>query len=469
MVTENKRIDQYIDEHFDELVSTVQTLIRIPSYYSEPKEGMPYGEKSAEVLNKTLSICESFGFKTRNFDNYLGTATYGENPELGILFHLDVVPEGDGWTFPPYEGVIHDGRMYGRGTMDDKGPGVASIFALRAIKDLGIPLKKGVRLLMGTGEERGDFADLKYYLEHETMPSNVFTSDASFPVINVEKGILHYPFFANFVNKNHERAVLEIRGSRAVNRIPSNVTAVIKGFSIEELSAVAKKEVPTIDFSFEDHPDGVKIIAEGTAAHAAFPDRGNNPLTGLLKMLLSLPFDECEGLDYLRAVYEFFPHGDYLGKTFGIAAADGERSGNLTVSFTTLEYTADSLFGKLDIRLPVICTCEETIAALNVKMEKAGFKMGDGLVTENPHIVPEESEFVQGLIEVYRDYTGEDVGCEYTGGGTYVHDIDGGVAFGCTFPGHPDNRLHGTDEFIGLDELKDQAKIYARAIVKICG
>lgn len=467
MATDRERIDRYIDEHFDEMVSTLQSLIQIPSYYMEPKEGMPYGEGAAKALHKALSICEEAGFETRNFDNYVGTATYGGEPELGIMFHVDVVPEGEDWSMPAFEGVVRDGRIYGRGANDDKGPGVASIFALRAIKDLGIPLKKGVRLIIGTAEEIG-CVEVDYYLQHEAMPPKFFTPDSFFPVVNVEKGILRYSISADYAKEEHERAILEIHGSKAINTIPAEATAIVKGFSIEELSAAAEKEVPSIHFSFETLPNGIKVIAEGTAAHAAWPHNGNNSLTGLLKMLLSLPFDDCEGLRRLRTVSQMFPHGDYLGKEIGIATSDGKRSGDLTLSFTVLEYSVDSLSATIDIRLPIICRPDDVKAGLDEIMKAKDLK-GETLLATNAHSVPEDDEFVQSLVQAYNECRDDVKGCIYCGGGTYAYHFEGAVAFGPKIEGRVDPHMHGADEFLELEILKDSAKIYARAILNNCG
>jgi len=463
-----KQIDKYIDEHFDEMLSILKDLIAIPSYYTEPKEGEPYGEAAAKALNKALAVCEGYGFETRNFDNYIGDVTFGGEPELGILFHLDVVPEGEGWDTPPYELTIKDDRAYGRGTIDDKGPGVASIFALHTIKELGIPLKKGVRLIMGSNEERSGSSELKYYIEKEKMPPQVFTPDAYFPLINTEKGMIHKEYKTSFEEEIKERMILGIHGGNTINVVPGKAMAIVAGFSIEELSKEAEKSVPSIKFSFEKLANGIKIIANGTASHAAFAYEGNNALTALLKLLVSLPFDETESFNTLRSLYNMFPYGDAYGKAIGLVASDGERSGDLTLAFSILDYTPESLSIKLDIRFPIICTCEAIHEHLDKKFEKIGITENMIIKSVPPHNVPEESELVQKLLKVYSEYTGASAKALYCGGGTYVHGLKG-VAFGPEFPNRPSHNVHSANEFIGLDELKDITKIYARAILSICG
>ena len=463
-----KQIDKYIDEHFDEMLSILKDLVEIPSYYTEPKEGKPYGEAAAKALNKALDVCEGYGFEIRNFDNYIGAATFGGEPELGILFHLDVVPEGEGWDIPPYELTIKDGRAYGRGTIDDKGPGVASIFALHTIKELGIPLKKGVRLIMGSDEERSGSEELKYYLEKENMPPQLFTPDSEFPLINTEKGRLRKEYKASFKKEITERMILEIHGGNTINIVPGKATAIVSGFSIEELSKEAEKSVPTIEFSFEKVANGVKITSTGKASHAAWAYDGNNALTGLLKLLVSLPFDETKSFSTLRSVYNMFPYGDSYGKAIGIAASDGDRSGDLTLAFSILDYTPEELSIKFDIRFPIICNLEEIGEHLDKEFKKIGITKSIIIESAPPHNVPDDSELVQKLLNVYSEYTGNTAKAMYTGGGTYVHGLKG-VAFGPEFPNQPSHNMHGANEFIGLDELKDITKIYARAILSICG
>ena len=184
-----KQIEEYIDSHCQDMVEDIFTLCRINSEKAEAEEGKPYGAGAAEVLAAALEMMEGYGFSVRNYDNYAGTADLNnKEKQLDILAHLDVVPAGEGWQVTaPYEPVLKDGCLYGRGTADDKGPAVAALYAMRAVKDLGIPLKKNVRLILGTDEECGS-SDIRHYYSMEKEAPMTFSPDAEFPVINVEKG-----------------------------------------------------------------------------------------------------------------------------------------------------------------------------------------------------------------------------------------------------------------------------------------
>ena len=183
----------YIRAHADELLESLAALVRIPSVEGVPEEHAPFGREPARALHETLALCEKLGFRTGNMDDRVGWCEYGEGKEMvAVLGHLDVVPAGDGWTeTEPFSGEIKNGRIYGRGTMDDKGPMVAAIYALAALKDAGFAPSKRIRLLFGTNEETG-CGDMSWYVSHGgELPVYGFTPDGEYPIINGEKGILN--------------------------------------------------------------------------------------------------------------------------------------------------------------------------------------------------------------------------------------------------------------------------------------
>ena len=170
----------------------IRQLVEIPSVKGKPEQSAPFGAEPRRALDKMLEICREHGFVTGCHDNVMGTADYAPSGKvgLGILCHLDVVPaEPLNWSCPPFQLTRRDGKLFGRGVIDDKGPCAASLMALYCIKELGIPLKKGVRLLFGTDEENGS-EDLEIYRSTHELPPMVFTPDGSFPVINIEKGMI---------------------------------------------------------------------------------------------------------------------------------------------------------------------------------------------------------------------------------------------------------------------------------------
>ena len=185
-----KKVYELIDSYRDDFTKMLQRWVRIPSVKSEAEDGAPFGREIRNMLDTAMEDARKLGFAVRDFDGYACDITLGEAEEkIAVLGHLDVVPVGDGWTKPPFEALIENGRMYGRGTNDDKGPVLASLFAMKAIQEAGIPLKKSIRLILGCDEE-SDWEDMAYYGAHEQIPDMGFSPDAMFPLINTEKGML---------------------------------------------------------------------------------------------------------------------------------------------------------------------------------------------------------------------------------------------------------------------------------------
>lgn len=455
------RIFEYLDSQESKMIETLSELISYPSYVGEAKDGAPFGVAVRECLDKALEICGDLGFKTRNFDGYVGTAELGEDPILSVLAHLDVVPEGTGWTSDPYKARIADGKIFGRGSIDDKGPAVAAIYALKALKELGVPLKRGVRLILGTNEECGS-GDLAYYFTKEASTKYSFTPDGNYPVINLEKGRLGGMFEVNATPE--EKGLVSFNSGKTANAVPEKTNAVVKGVSVAEIeNAIAKFQADGIEFKLEEQQNGVKIYCDGASAHASTPDMGRNSLTALLSVLEKLELCDTAS-KFMASLAKIFPYGDNCGENLGIFCED-EESGRLTCVLSILDYENGRIRGCFDARLPICADYKElgervksTLADLGFEFKYHGAK---------PHFVSPESEFVKSLLGVYEEVTGEKGECIAIGGGTYVHEIEGGVAFGAEFLGE-DNHMHSADEFIQIDRLVLNAKMFALAIMKIC-
>ena len=186
----NAKLDAAIEALQPDMIETLQRWIRVPSVRAERSaDNAPFGAEVRRSLDVALEDLARLGMNPRDIDGYCCDAEIGEGEEtIAVLAHLDVVPEGDGWDHDPYGGEIVDGRIIGRGTSDDKGPGVAALFAMKAIVDAGIKLNKRCRLILGCDEESG-MEDLHYYEEKIGLPDKGFSPDAAFPLINTEKGI----------------------------------------------------------------------------------------------------------------------------------------------------------------------------------------------------------------------------------------------------------------------------------------
>ncbi len=463
-----KEIEAYLDSHTREMVEDIFTLCRINSERTAPKEGMPYGEGPKKALDAALKMAEGYGFAVRNYDNYVGTADLNDKEkQLDILAHLDVVPAGEGWQETgPFEPVERDGRLYGRGTADDKGPAVAALYAMRAVKELGIPLKKNVRLIVGTDEECGS-SDIEHYYKIEKEAPMTFSPDAEFPVINVEKGGLAAHFTGSFERSQEPARLVSLDAGIKINVVPAKAYAAVEGVSLQvmENMAAAVSAETGIRFTFACEGSLVKITAEGVNAHAAHPEGGNNALTGLLEYISRLPLGDCQLVRCLRGVLGLIPHVDLHGKALGIDMED-EISGRLTLAFSMLTVTEDRLEGHFDSRCPICSTKENVLLVVKEKLKSIGLVLHNEAM-KPPHHVDGNGVFVQTLLKAYEDYTGREGKCLYTGGGTYVHELKNGVAFGAAMPG-TDNHMHGADEFAILEELVISAKIFAQVIVDLC-
>ena len=463
-----EKIEAYIDSHRQEMLDDICKLCRINSEKMPYEEGKPYGAGAFDALNAALSMAEEYGFSIRNYDNYVGTVDLNDKEhQLDILAHLDVVPAGEGWTVTePFNPVEKDGKLFGRGTADDKGPAVAALYALRAIKELGIPVNKNVRLILGTDEECGS-SDIAHYYAVEKEAPMTFSPDAEFPVTNTEKGSLAGHFTAEFKASEALPKLVSVTAGIKVNVVPGKANAVVKGIDRAVLDQACQEITKSTGVAFEidTEEDETKILAVGEGAHAAHPHDGNNALTALLTMLTKLPFAACEQIDAIHKLVKLIPHGDTKGKALGIAMAD-ELSGDLTLAFSLLKVDAVSLDGTFDSRCPICANEENVLHVVKAKMAENGFTLLNDKMKE-PHHVDGDSHFVQTLLRVYEDYTGLKGECQSTGGGTYVHHLKNGVAFGAAMPG-TDNRMHGADEFAVIDELLISAKIFAQVIADLC-
>ncbi len=462
------KISKYIDAHVGEMVSTLSSLVAIPSVRGDALEGMPYGAEPARALAKMLELAEKYGFTTKNHENYVGTIDFypDRKPELGVLAHLDVVPEGTGWTAPPYTLTLRGGKLYGRGVADDKGPAIAVLFAMRALRECGYQLSKNVRFIVGCDEECGS-SDLVYYRKKEALPPYVFTPDGSYPVINLERGRVAGKVARSFMTAFGSKTIVSAKGGTVVNAVPDRAYATIKGFDPATVEFAKRNVSPDVTVEYKLKDNGViDITVKGKAAHASQPEGGKNAITALLALLGGLPTNDVTG-PFFASLSELYRYGETDGETVGIKSSD-EKSGALTFVFSKMNFENAEFEGEFDIRFP-IC---ETSASVRKKMENTLSVNGPGLAIAEwkgvePHYTDENSEFVQTLLSVYQEMTHKKGFCISIGGGTYVHDIEGGVAFGAEFLGD-DSRMHGADEFMTLEKLVLNAKIFAEAILRIC-
>ena len=453
----------FIKNNENQMLSLLSELISIPSVMGEATDTFPFGEKPAQALSVILSTASQMGFTVTNRDNYYGTVDYlpdaSSEPSLAVLCHLDVVPEGKGWTYPSFSLTEKDGMLYGRGVTDDKGPAVSVLFALYAIKKLGVKLSKGVRLIFGTNEENGS-ADIEHYLRNEKMPSMVFTPDASYPVINCEKGMARMNFSAKISNCD----IISIHGGQVINAVPSDAEVIINSKYYDSAKAFIEGSNNGCVYSISERGDTVSIITKGESAHASTPENGINAITGLLQLLCSLDISDNTTAKLLSDIVRLYPHGETNGNSLGVACED--ESGALTCVLSLIDAKHGKLTFSTDTRFPRSMSCDELKNKINESISKTDITLSDFSGTE-PHYTSPDSFLAKTLLSVYEEETGIKGECLSIGGGTYVHGISGGVAFGVEHPGK-DYRIHGADEFVPSSEFYDNTVMFAKAIEKIC-
>lgn len=291
----------------------------------------------------------------------------------------------------------------------------------------------------------------------------VFTPDGSFPVINIEKGMIR----SGIEGEYSGGSVVSFTGGSIPNAVPDKAEAVLRGLTRDEVRAAIPANstgaVLTVDYG----DDGlITLHCSGRSAHASTPQTGINAVTALIETLNRLPLEEGAQRDILRGLERQFPFGETNGSSAGLKLSD-EQSGALTLTFSKFSMEAGKISGCIDIRYPVTAELPDVVNRLSAALNSAGLRYVKNM-EEQPHYVPEDSEFVQKLLRVYEEVEGEPGRCIAIGGGTYVHDVEGGVAFGAE-RGDTDYHMHGNDEFITEEELLKDAVLFACAIVDICG
>jgi len=467
-MTLKEQIHNWMSGREDEFIAALAPLIAINSITGEAAPGMPFGPGPAAALDASLALARQWGMTTSEDEGYVGLADLNEKEDLlHILAHLDIVGAGDHWDTDPFT-LVRDGDLiYGRGTDDDKGPAVAALLAMRCVKELGIPLKGNVKLILGTDEESGSKDLAHYFASHPFAPHSI-TPDTCFPVTNIEKAS-YAPLFSQTweVQPAAKNQLLSLHGGIRVNVAPGNCTAKIRGLSKDAVDAPMAETAQATGVIFESAEENgiLTIEATGVQAHASRPHEGKNAITAMLQLLVKLPLAQDAAAKAAADLNALFPYGDNYGEALGIAAED-EISGKTTVSLSMLDLDETGFTARFDSRDALCATEESTKSFVEARFAALGWNCEGAF---NPgHHVDENSPFIQILLDTYEEFSGRKGYCEAIGGGTYVHHIPGGVAYGAGEHDF-DSRLHGANERARISQLLLTAEIYAAVIVRVCG
>ncbi len=440
-----------IQELSEEIFENLARLVKHDSKLSEEKPGKPFGEEPAAVLSEALQIAESLGFKTVNLDNYCGYAEMGEGRDIiGIAGHLDIVPAGDGWHTDPFAMTKIGDRYYGRGTTDDKGPVIASLYAMKLLRDEGISLNKRVRLLMGCNEETGSRC-MAHYNEVEEPITLGFTPDGNFPCIYGEKGHM------GMVAESKQTKILDIRGGFVSNAVCHQCETVIPAGEVtEDALKKALADTPLQSFRVTEENGKITIFAEGVAAHASTPLLGINAAGCTMEALEKAGFDDA-------FVHFYNSHIGTKCDGSGCGLKFEDEYGNLTFNNGIIGMKDGKIFCTIDIRVPVTVTKEQLLQGIEPYLDCDGGTFtvrGIG----DPLFYPKDSPLVDALYGAYTEISGD---TEHEpmviGGGTYAKSLPGIIAFGPEKP-DTDYRIHNADEFLIIPEYLQSIEIYMKAI-----
>jgi succinyl-diaminopimelate desuccinylase len=443
----------------------VREVVQIKSIRGIPEPEAPFGKGPAQALKKALEIAKDLGFSTSNLDGYIGYAEYGSGEDyIAILGHLDVVPEGEGWEHPPYAADISDGKIFGRGTIDNKGPIIAALFALKALRDSGLTLSKKVRVIFGTNEETAN-EDISYYLEREKNPLNGFTPDAFYPVVYAEKGIINLDIVKDLQKNTDVNTIFELKGGSAANIVPDQAEAVIAVQEVVDLQNSCTNFMNRTGYKLTVDRIGNKAIIKsfGIAAHGSTPEEGKNAIMQLTAFLESLPIGPSDISDAISSINEMVDM-ETDGKSLGLAFED-KPSGKLSLNIGIVNMTNEKISFTANLRYPVTFDFDDVMRPLNHAIIKYGFRI-ENLKSQKPLYYPPDSPLVMILLNVFKEWTQSDAPPRSIGGGTYAKMMPNIIAFGPIFPGEPMVE-HKPDEHIRIDELVLNCKIFADAIYQL--
>ena len=452
--------------HKEDLLKDLFELLSVRSILgTDITEETPFGSGPREALDLILSFGERDGYKTKLVENKAGHIEVGQGDELfGILGHVDVVPvvEAD-WISHPFKPEIRDGKIFARGSLDDKGPTMAAYYAVKLLDKLGVKWNKRVRVIIGSDEETG-FRCVEAYFKHEEQPASGFTPDAMFPLVYAEKARATFDHKLKFVveDGNYNYKLVKFNGGQVLNMVIASAKAELVG----EVSDIKEKFENFLALEKLDGEvtveDTIKLTLKGKAAHGSTPQYGVNGATKLAEFLSTLGLDN-NGKNFVDYIVEKLAN-DPFGEKLGIDYSDNEM-GEATYNYGIIDYDLLKKVGivSTDCRHPMKF---DLVARLNgVKVDNIDIEVTS---TKEAHYVPKDDELVTTLMDVYRKHTGDTKNDAFVlGGGTYARCLKKGVAFGLLFPDKEDT-MHQANEYLEVEDLLLATAIYAEGIYKLC-
>ena len=444
-------VARFVEENKENVLRDIGRLVAIDSVMGEEKPGMPFGEGPAQALKLGLEIAGELGLEAHNCEDRMGYAQVGQGTDyLATITHLDVVPSV-GWAEDPFTLRRREGYIIGRGVMDDKGPSVLCLYALKYLKDSGMPLRYPVRALLGINEEN-HMADLDYYLANYKAPLFCFSPDANFPLCNGEKGIFH----GKVVSWLPMKRVKDIRGGVAANVIPDLAEAWVEA---EKLSSTER-------VTAEKEGDLWHLTARGIGGHASAPEGTVNAIGVLVDYILEQSILSGAEEDFFYGLQRL--HSDPYGVNLGLDTEDMIFT-PLTIVGGVIGMEEGHVFQTVDCRYPTTSSGQDIVAQLTGNWgELAQVHV---LSDDKPFYMALDNPAVQVCVDTYNAVTGEQAQPYTIGGGTYARHFPNAVSFG---PEHPERPapdfagpIHGVDEAANIDWLMEALQIYILALIEL--
>lgn len=456
-------ICRYIDENKENILRDCSNIIKIPSVSNNTSD-------VRECLDFVLALGKKYGFntyKTKKSD--VGVIEYGEgNETVGILVHVDVVNHGDmeKWEKDPYSGFVDNENIWGRGSMDDKGPLIASLYAMRSIKELGISINKKIQLIIGTQEEV-EWDDMNNYLKEFKLPDYGFTPDGSFPIENREKGYADVKLFFNRENFTNESVnVVEIVSGESANTIPSKaeITFEITNNFTKVINEIKEIHADKLEFINDNI---VKCTFYGISGHSSLPEKVNNVICEMFKNISNfsyLPLDFKSMIDFIVK----YVVDDIYGKKLGFCVCDpyynGEYMGYTTITPTVIYSDINKYVINLNMRTRFGTTKDSIIKIFSsVGKYKLNFSVLNYL---DPLYVERDKKFLKEMARAYELISGYKNDFILANGTSYAKVMPNIVAWGPVFPDEPDY-CHQENERIRISSLIKSTKIYATYLFNI--
>jgi succinyl-diaminopimelate desuccinylase len=453
------KIQDWLRSHEQELLADTLAMLRIPSLESDPEQNAPYGRENRRALDLALSRAQDFGMKTTDLEGHLGYADFGQGERLVMsLGHLDVVPVGPGWKHEPFGAEIDGDYIYARGSTDDKGPTMASFYAMRAIKEVCPDIPARMRQAFGCNEESG-FGCVHRYVETEEAPTFGVAPDSGWPLYHAEKGISNLEVSVP-LNTGSMR-LLSADGGQRPNIVIDSASAKVK-VAPEARAQVEAKLADAWDrnVTFAWEGDELGVYAIGKAAHGAYPHGGDSAAIRLFRFFREIApldsepfFDEIHGMMHVG------------GAGLGIAGSD-EASRDLTSNTGIIHVEDGRLHMLYNIRYPVTWNIAklESMCRAYLGTLKSGFSL-DKLSDSPPLYFPLDHALVRAVCEVYVEETGETRKPGTMGGGTYARAVPNTVSIGTGWDG--DGNAHETDERLKVENLFKMSRIYAHILYRL--